>query len=138
MALIAAYDESDAHFDEEQIEEMFDGYDEEDKPEPGFSETYDEMYWSDFKVNVKEVFAKRKFPVVLRANNSNWRGQTGYARAENVDEVIDKIASFDSSYYQLHKTAGSALHFKLGTHDVPTGFTIDIKPFNQAYWDKVS
>ena len=136
--LLASYDESDAYFDEDDIEEMFDGIDEEDKPETGFNESYDEMYWSDFKYEVKSALEKRKFPVILRANNSRWDGQTGYARAEDVDGLIGKVASFDSSHYQLHRTRGGALHFSLGTHDVPTGFTIDIVPFTQKHWDEVS
>ena len=129
MALIAEYNESYAYIEEEDLteEEIKDGV------EAGYDEDLDLLYWDDFKYQVENAFSKRKFPVVLQANNSNWRGQTGYAKADSVTEILDKISSFESSKYQLHKTRGGALHFSLATHDVPTGFTIDIKPYRAPY-----
>ena len=135
--LLASYDESDAYLTKEDVNELHE-CDEENNPGIGYNEIYDEMNWDNFKYEVRSAFEKRKFPVILQANNSNWRGQTGFAKAENTDDLIGKIASFDSSYYKLHRTRGSALYFSLGTHDVPMGFTIDIKPYTNKLWDGVS
>lgn len=89
-------------------------------------EENDSYAWDDFKNNVKyelnEVFT---YPLTLEAINSNWRGQTGYAEVENFDELIKKVASFDSSFVELHKE-DDEYYFKLATHDVPTGFCIYI------------
>jgi hypothetical protein len=82
--------------------------------------------WQDFKDKIRHVFKPRTFPLQLIALNSNWRGQTGYATVNSVDELTQKIASFDSSYYELHKIRNS-YEFRLSTHDVPCGFTIQIR-----------
>jgi hypothetical protein len=107
----------------------------EDDCEP---DTYDEyndhdydydMRWEDFRRQVEDALENRKFPLQLIALNSNWRGQTGYAEAESVDDIINKLTSFDSSYYKLHKI-GNSYEFRLSTHDVPTGFTVQIRSLN--------
>ena len=131
--LITSYDSQDAYFTEEDIEEM--QLDEDDR-EPGYDEDYDNMYFDDFRYDALQVLSKRKYPLVLRANNSNWQGKTGFATVDSADELLGKVFSFDSSYYELHRTRGSALHFRLATHDVPQSFSIDLLPFNQAYWEK--
>lgn len=92
-----------------------------------YDDNEDSSYaWKDFKNNVKyelnEVFT---YPLTLEAINSNWRGQTGYAEVENFDELIKKVASFDSSFVELHK-ANDEYYFRVATHDVPTGFCIYI------------
>lgn len=89
-------------------------------------EENDSYAWDDFKNNVKyelnEVFT---YPLTLEAINSNWRGQTGYAEAEDFKQLIQKVESFDSSFVELHKE-DDEYYFKLATHDVPTGFCIYI------------
>ncbi len=65
------------------------------------------------------------YPITLEAQNSNWRGQTGYAEVDNFDDLIRKVASFNSSFIELHKE-DDEYYFKLATHDVPTGFCIYI------------
>ena len=89
-------------------------------------EENDSYAWDDFKNNVKyelnEVFT---YPLTLEAQNSNWRGQTGYAEVEDFDELINKVCSFDSSFIEFHKD-DDEYYFKLATHDVPTGFCIYI------------
>lgn len=86
----------------------------------------DSYAWDDFKNNVKyelnEIFT---YPLTLEAINSNWRGQTGYTEVDNFDDLIRKVASFDSSFVELHKE-NDEYYFKLATHDVPTGFCIYI------------
>ncbi len=137
--IIATYNESDAYWTEEEVIEMK-GEDPEGHEflEPGYQDDVDEMYYDDFKYEVKEAFKKRKFPLVLAARKSNWQGQDGFAKANNVEEILSKISSFDSGSIELHRARGGALHFSMGgTHDVPCGFTIEVKPFSQAYWDKV-
>ena len=106
-----------------------------DLDEPYYDEMIDEWNLDTFKEDVELIFEKRKFPLVLVANNSTWNGRTGYAKADSIDDIYRKLFSFDSSYYKLYRTRGGALHFTLATHDVPTGFSIDIKPFNKAYWE---
>lgn len=135
--LIASYDQSDGYWTEESIKDQqtdFPG--EYDDIEPGdYDEHVDAMYYNDFKYNVKEAFAKRKFPLVLAARKSNWRGQDGFAEAHTINDVLQKVASFDSGSVELHRGAGGSLWFSMGgTHDVPTGFTIEVKPHNKAYW----
>ena len=81
---------------------------------------------------------KLKFPVTLEAVASNWRGQTGYAEAENQNDLINKISSFDPSYVKLCINTSSLqepeldndlypLYFKIYTHDVPMGFRMNLK-----------
>ena len=81
--------------------------------------------WDDFKNNVKHELDHLSYPVTLEARNSNWRGQTGYAEVDNFDNLIRKVASFDSSFVELHKE-NDEYYFRLATHDVPTGFCIYI------------
>ena len=89
-------------------------------------EENDSYAWDDFKENTKhELVDHLSYPVTLEARNSNWRGQTGYAEVDNFDDLIRKVASFDSSFVELHKE-NNKYYFKLATHDVPTGFCIYI------------
>ena len=81
--------------------------------------------WDDFKVNTETELDNLSYPVTLEARNSNWRGQTGYTEAEDFKQLIQKVASFDSSFVELHKE-DDEYYFKLATHDVPTGFCIYI------------
>lgn len=136
MPLIAAYDSSDAYWTEEEVEKM-----KKEDPkgneylEPGYQDNVDQIYWDDFEYETKIAFSKRKFPLVLVARSSNWRGQDGYAKCDNVEEVISKVTSFDGSYINLYRGRGGSLWFTTATHDVPTGFTIEVKPYNRAYWE---
>lgn len=82
--------------------------------------------WDDFKENVSAELDGLDYPVILEAQNSNWRGQTGYAEAEDFNDIIRKVASFNSSFIDLYKE-DDEYYFKLATHDVPTGFCIYIK-----------
>ena len=63
----------------------------------------DEYDFDDFIQNLEyELFEyKIEFPVTLEAVASNWRGQTGYAEAENQSDLMNKISSFDPSYIEL-------------------------------------
>lgn len=88
-------------------------------------EENDSYAWDDFKDNTKYELEHLSYPVQLEAINSNWRGQTGYAEVDNFDDLIRKVASFDSSFIELHKE-DDEYYFKLATHDVPTGFCIYI------------
>ena len=81
--------------------------------------------WDDFKENTRYELEHLSYPITLEARNSNWRGQTGYAEVDNFDDLIRKVASFDSSFVELHKE-DDEYYFKLATHDVPTGFCIYI------------
>jgi len=87
-------------------------------------EVTSEAIWEVFKETVKDRFKNRKFPLCLKAVNSNWRGQTGYAVVHNVDEMLNKVMSFGNDWVELHSTRGGALEFRTASHDVPTGFTI--------------
>ncbi len=135
MPLIATYDSSDAYLTQEEYNNLQN--DEKEFREP---ETYDDFIdqnnWEDFEYKVENAFKNRKFPLVLVARKSNWRGQDGFARCNTTDEVISKVASFDGSYIELYRGRGNSLWFKTASHDVPTGILIEVKPFNQAYWEK--
>ena len=84
-----------------------------------------EEAWDYFKENTIYELDHLSYPVTLEARNSNWRGQTGYAEVDNFDDLIRKVASFDSSFVELHKE-DDEYYFRLATHDVPTGFCIYI------------
>ncbi len=81
--------------------------------------------WDEFKESILSEIEHLSYPVTLEASNSNWRGQTGYAEVNNFDDLIRKVASFDSSFIELHKE-DDEYYFRLATHDVPTGFCIYI------------
>lgn len=91
-----------------------------------FDELADQIYINDFRDDVVEYLSSRKFPLQLVAENSNWRGQTGYATVESVDEIVDKLFSFDSNWYELHKF-GNSYYFLTSTHDAPTPFRILVR-----------
>jgi hypothetical protein len=94
-----------------------------------YEEDGEDFEWEDFKENVEnELFHKSNLdlPFILEARNSNWRGQTGYAKADTIDEMFNKLCSFGSSFIELHKE-NDEYYFKLATHDVPTGFCVYIK-----------
>ena len=63
----------------------------------------DEYDFDDFTQNLEYVLFEYKieFPITLEAVASNWRGQTGYAEAENQSDLMSKISSFDQSYVEL-------------------------------------
>lgn len=89
-------------------------------------EDINEMNWQDFKDDVTFCLKDRKFPLQLIALHSNWKEQTGYAEVGSIDDILQKVTSFDSSFYELHKI-GNSYEFHLSSHDVPTGFTIQIR-----------
>ena len=64
----------------------------------------DEYDFDDFTQNLEYVLFEYKieFPITLEAVASNWRGQTGYAEAENQSDLMSKISSFDPSYAELY------------------------------------
>jgi len=86
----------------------------------------DSENWNYFKDGVYEALHDLKFPITLIAERSNWRGETGYAEATDIEDLLQKITSFGSTYYELYKENGN-YEFRLATHDVPTGFTIQIQ-----------
>ena len=86
----------------------------------------DDFEWNDFKENVELELSNIEFPFILKAQNSNWRGQTGYAEANTLDEMFKKVFSFGSSFIELHKE-NDEYYFRLATHDVPRGFSVYIK-----------
>ena len=91
-----------------------------------YDDNEDSSYaWDDFKANTGTELDHLSYPITLEASNSNWRGQTGYAEAEDFKQLIQKVESFDSSFVELHKE-DDEYYFKLATHDVPTGFCIYI------------
>ena len=101
----------------------------------------DEYDFDDFTQNLEyELFEhKIEFPIILEAVASNWRGQTGYAEAENQSDLINKISSFDPSYAELYINISDLqeqevvdedlypLYFTIYTHDVPMGFRMNLK-----------
>lgn len=91
-----------------------------------YEEYGDDFEWNDFKENVEFELSNVEFPFILEAQNSNWRGQTGYAEANTIDEMFDKLCSFGSSFIELHKE-NDEYYFRLATHDVPCGFSVYIK-----------
>lgn len=98
-----------------------------------FDQDYDSDNWDDFAHIVKEKFENRKFPIQLEAVASNWRGQTGYAIVQNVNEILSKIMSFSNDHIELHTGRGGQIYFHTATHDVPTGFNIYAKPLRRQY-----
>ena len=96
-----------------------------------------EYDFEDFTQNLEYELSKHKieFPVMLEAVASNWRGQTGYAEAENQSDLMNKISSFDPSYVELCiiqepgvvNEDSYPLYFKIYTHDVPMGFRMNLK-----------
>ena len=104
----------------------------------------DEYDFDDFTQNLEyELFEhKIEFPITLEAVASNWRGQTGYAEAENQSDLINKISSFDPSYVELCINTSNLqepeivdkdlypLYFKIYTHDVPMGFRMNLKKYS--------
>ena len=81
--------------------------------------------WDEFKESILSEIDHLSYPLTLEARNSNWRGQTGYAEVNDFSELIRKVASFDSSFVELHKE-NDEYYFRVATHDVPTGFCIYI------------
>lgn len=108
--LLTSYNESDAYLD---------GTEE-------FDELADQIYLNDFRDDIIKYLSSRKFPLQLIAENSNWRGQTGYATVEFVDDIVNKLFSFNSTWYELHKV-GNSYYFLTSTHDVPTAFRILVR-----------
>lgn len=94
-----------------------------------YEEYGEDFEWDDFRENVECELRENTtlhYPFVLEAQNSNWRGQTGYAEANTLDEMFDKLYSFGSSFIELHKE-NDEYYFRLATHDVPCGFSVYIK-----------
>ncbi len=85
-----------------------------------------EHYWKDDLETLKQLITDvKKAPYKLEAVNSNWRGQTGYAEAITIDELVDKLFSFGNTWIELHR-AGQQLYIYTASHDSPTGFVINI------------
>lgn len=85
-----------------------------------------EHYWEDDLETLKSLITDvKKAPYTLEAVHSNWRSQTGYTEAENVDELVSKIFSFGNTWVALHRE-GQQLYISTASHDVPTGFRINI------------
>ncbi len=124
--IVTQYSQDDSYLSQED----YDNLEPEEKKyrEPNsYDEDLDQTYYDIFKYKVKQAFAKRNFPLVLEAIASNWQNQTGYATCVDVDDVLQKVNSFDSGSIELHRGKGNALWFQMGgTHDVPHPFTIKV------------
>lgn len=106
-------------------------YDESFLEDEDSQDQYDWM-WEDFKVQIQHALKGKKFPLQLIAVNSNWRGQTGYAQVDSVQDILSKLAGFDSTFYELYKV-GNTFEFRLASHDRPTGFTVLLRSLNYKY-----
>ena len=127
--IITIYNQNDAYWTKENIEAYKKDFPNEECQfnENDYDELQDSSNWEWFNDEIKEAFSKRKFPLELVARKSNWRGQDGTAICRNIDQVIQKVTSFESNSIELHRTRGGKLFFVMGgTHDVPTGFTIEV------------
>jgi len=94
-----------------------------------YEEDGEDFELDDFIENIECELKNVEFPIVLEARNSNWRGQTGHAEANTLDEMFNKLCSFGSSFIELYKD-NDEYYFKLATHDVPCGFSVYIKQGN--------
>lgn len=84
-----------------------------------------EDIWEINKLFLDEfVYRNTGYPVKLIASNSNWRGQTGYAEAHNVDELVNKIFSFGNDEVVFKEDETDGYYFRTSSHDVPMGFNI--------------
>ena len=90
-------------------------------------------YGEEYEVEDAQEYMKEQlvelfnFPVLLTAVNSNWRGETGLAEANNEDEVLDKVSSFESNEITLKHHKEEGYYFRLATHDRPMGFNVYIE-----------
>ncbi len=85
-----------------------------------------EYYWEDDLETLKQLIADTKAPPYkLEAINSNWQGLTGYAEAEDLDDLVSKIFSFGNTWVVLHRE-GQRLYIETASHDCPTGFRVNI------------
>jgi len=77
---------------------------------------------------IEAIENSTKFPVLLTAENSNWRGQTGTAEADSGAEVLDKLYSFDPGEgFTFKHDDEDGYYFRLSSHDRPTGFNVYIE-----------
>ena len=89
----------------------------------------EDQYYMDLEYE-KEYFLERvneeiEFPVNLEAVASNWQSQTGYAEADNDEEMFDKCMSFGNDIIYLRLNS-DGYYIRTGSHDVPQGFNIYI------------
>jgi hypothetical protein len=83
-----------------------------------------EMMIDELAYELKKTRIKNK--VLLVAYNANWRGKTGFAVCNaDAKSIFSKVMSFDNEEATLCKD-GRKLYFKTASHDVPTGFSINI------------
>lgn len=88
------------------------------------SQYEDEVVWDVNKLFLDEfVYRSVGYPIKLVAENSNWRGQTGYAEAEDIDELVNKIFSFGNDEVAF-KEDTDGYYFRTASHDRPMGFNI--------------
>ena len=74
---------------------------------------------------IERVNEEIEFPVNLEAVASNWQGRTGYAEADNAEQLFDKCMSFDNDIIYLRLNS-DGYYIHTGSHDVPQGFNIYI------------
>jgi hypothetical protein len=74
---------------------------------------------------IERINEEIEFPVNLEAAASNWQGQTGYAEADNAEQLFDKCMSFDNNTIYLRLNS-DGYYIRTGSHDVPQGFNIYI------------
>ena len=91
--------------------------------------SYDDDFilYDDFVDTLEGIFV---FPVHLEAKRSNWMGQTGYAEANNAEDMISKCMSFNNDYLSLRFDNQDGYYFRTSSHDRPTGFNIYIGDSN--------
>lgn len=94
----------------------------------------DAEYEYEFFVNKVEELIEEEFgscQVNLVASNSNWRGQTGYATADNIEDLMDKVLSFGSDEISFKYDDTDGYYFRISTHDRPMGFNIYVEKYKE-------
>jgi len=83
----------------------------------------DEDY-AHFQTTLEDIIID--YPVLLTAENSDWRGRTGTKEVESINELIHTIFSFGNSDTFL-RVNDQGLYIRTASHDVPIGFNIYIE-----------
>ena len=79
-----------------------------------YDELLDALNWDKFRDIISNCLFGRSFPMHLVIGNN--QSNPDYFRVNSIKDIVDKLSTFDSPYYEIHKFRNSYEFFILPSY----------------------